>query len=89
MQDPLAELAGYFCRGTKAPDRELVRLAATARADAAAITSGNWPAGSSRPDSPSVIQPSGTGSAAGRLAPVRSAPLRSAQVREMGWMSSC
>jgi len=22
----------YFCRGTKAPDRELIRLAATARA---------------------------------------------------------
>jgi hypothetical protein len=32
VQDPLAELAGYFCRGTKAPDRELIRLAAAARA---------------------------------------------------------
>ena len=32
MQDPLAELAGYFCRGTEVPDRELIRLAAAARA---------------------------------------------------------
>ena len=32
MQDPLAELAGYFCPGTKAPDRKLIRLAAAARA---------------------------------------------------------
>jgi hypothetical protein len=32
VQDPLAEPAGYFCRGTKAPDRELIRLAAAARA---------------------------------------------------------
>jgi hypothetical protein len=32
VQDPLAELAGYFCRGTKVPDQELIRLAAAARA---------------------------------------------------------
>ena len=32
MQDPLAELAGYFCRGTEVPDQELIRLAAAARA---------------------------------------------------------
>ena len=32
VQDPLAELAGYFCRGTEVPDRELIRLAAAARA---------------------------------------------------------
>jgi hypothetical protein len=32
VQSPLAGLAGYFCRGTKAPDRELIRLAAAARA---------------------------------------------------------
>ena len=32
MQEPLAELAGYFCRGTEVPDRELIRLAAAARA---------------------------------------------------------
>jgi hypothetical protein len=32
VQGPLAGLAGYFCRGTKAPDRELIRLAAAARA---------------------------------------------------------
>src|SRR5947209_4522193 len=32
VQDPLAELAGYFCRGTVVPDRELIRLAAAARA---------------------------------------------------------
>jgi hypothetical protein len=33
VQEPLAELAGYFCRGTKVPDRELIRLAGAARAD--------------------------------------------------------
>jgi hypothetical protein len=32
VQDPLADLAGYFCRGITAPDRELIRLAAAARA---------------------------------------------------------
>ena len=30
MQDPLAELAGYFCRRTTVPDQELIRLAAAA-----------------------------------------------------------
>ena len=32
MQEPLAELARYFCRGTEVPDQELIRLAAAARA---------------------------------------------------------